>query len=286
MFGLVSLLWHVSLASAASLDRAEFLQRAENWVPDRTIRVVFEGQGKYAGRTVAAIDPVSGAWLNATQVTGVARALNGKVYRVLPDTATTVEVEQANSMWGLGYLIPQAFITALVETPSIVKEATLEGSVWTLRCTQPGSEVLGDAFIRVDDTTGRVLSFEMENPEDRRRMDFNWKGTDVGLAVYADKRVPAGDRVSLEWDVPPAMFQPASLEAEVAESRVIVNKKLQAIASGYRQEADGTWTPPPAGSESPVPFSNGLARYRTPFILGGLVIVGLAVGHILRRRAA
>lgn len=286
MIGLVSLLWHVSLSSAASPDRTAFLQRAENWVPEKTIRVVFEGQGNRSGRTVAAIDPVSGAWLNATQVTGVARALNGKVYRVLPDTATTVEVEQANSMWGLGYLIPQAFITALVETPSIVKEATLEGSIWTLRCTQPGSEVLGDAFIRVDDTTGRVLSFELENPEDRRRMDFNWEGTDVGVAVYADKRVPASDRVSVEWDVPASMFQPASLEAEVAESRVIVDKKLQAIASGYRQEPDGTWTPPPAESQTTVPFSNGLARYRTPLILGGLIVVGLATAHIIRRRTA
>lgn len=275
-----------SVGTGSDQSRDEFVRAAAGWLPSRPVVVEFEAEGESAGRTVAGLDARTGAWFMATQVAGVGRDAQGGVYRILEDSVVPVRVEQTGSPWALGWLIPQAFILAIVEEPGIIQRLERNEAGWTVVCSQPGSAPLGNAVIRIDAGTGNVLSFQLENPDDRRKLEFDWSRDGVGLAGSADG-MTTQTRKQVDWSSGTAEFTSASVARRVVENRVQVGTKLQALAAGYRQDSQGEWiAPEPSNQEvarSVDPFTR---RYRVPLLVGGVLVLGIAAAQIIRRRSA
>lgn len=267
-------------------NHKEFARLAAGWLPSRPVIVEFEAQGESAGLTVAGLDARTGAWFMATQVGGVGRDLQGGVYRILEEGTAPVSVEQTGSPWMLGWLISQAFILGIVEEPEIIQRLERTDSGWTVVCSPPGSAPLGNALIRIDAATGNVLSFELENPNDRRRLDFVWSQDGVGLATSADGMMTQTRKV-VDWSADMDAFMPTSVAKRVVQNRVEVGTRLQAIAAGYRQDSGGEWLAPKSASQEVAQFNDPFTRrYRTPLLVGGVLILGVAVVQIIRRRVA
>lgn len=275
-----------SLASDDARARGQFLAEIESWLPTSPVVVVFEAEGGGSGRTVCGLDPLSGAWFMTTQEAGLGRTSDARIFRIPGDGQDPIWTDDPGSPWSLGWLIPQAFILAIAEDPAMVKHAERDASTWLVTCTTPSSAQLGDAIIRVESDSGRVLSFERLNENDRRRLDFDWNQDGIGLARSSSGMITQ-NRKSVQWDASVTDFTPESVFRLVEQNRVIVSTRVQALASGYRESPEGDWISPEIDRRDVSTFSDPWThRFRVPFILGGIVILVIAATQIIRRRSA
>lgn len=289
---LVSVLACLSQVAWGAASREEFLSAVPSLMPANLSPIVveLEAQGRSAGRTVAGYDAKSGAWFVARQGGCVGRAPDGSRFRAeIADSGPLRRESVFAELIAVAEYIPWAYLGAFAEQPDAVLHAEKGGDgVWevTFQAIHPSIQHgRPDLMVRIDASSGRVLSIESvaENP---RRSDFVWDDSGLGFIPQDGRQLPL-KRVGLNLAASMQQFSPQAVFALMKESRVLVDQKLLAVESGYVERPDGTWSRPDQTSHSVQPFQDPWTRkFRTPLILGGTLIIGMVVFQIVRRRSA
>lgn len=273
------------LASPEGVE--EFLRESVAWLPSDPLIVVHEATRDAAGINIAGLDPVSGAWFMVNAHFASGRDPDGYRYFLKREDASPSDPMDDGRPCMVGFLLPVSLIYSMHELPESILDAEKLESGWQVRF-----EVTEDArsspprkgvHVANYDLGGRLQWHKREHPTQEIRWDYSQEDDRIERRI--PQKGPAHFKVSFEQDVSVDDFEFSAVQARIKPTYIAEQQRLAALAAGYSDDGPGEWTPPSPEDQPLVPYDTGpVARWRLPLILGGGILVAIAVGEAIRRR--
>lgn len=281
----------VSAQGVPNDTRDEFIRALDRFIPGQSgaIIVTCEAIEKQAGINTAGYDAASGAWFLASQTGCAGRDIHGQLYRAnVKDAELSKMQPYFAELVSIAKDIPRCYLIAMRSQPEMIVDAELgPDGVWRVLYHAVDPANITDRApweLRVDDETGHVLSNRWTVSEDSPITEYDWEGTTVGRRVQSEPMNRVRTFVDEQADL--AEFEPEKVLQRAKSYRIQVDQKLNALSSGYVQNDEGEWVP----GEQPQPtqpFNDPLTRtYRTPLIVGGVLVFLIAITQLIRKGRA
>lgn len=275
--------------SAAEGSVQAFLQASRSWLPDGPVIMTREAVGEAIGLAYAGYDPTTGAWFMAGPMVSGGRDASGRSYLIKAGQDEIITPVHEPLPYHIGTLLPVAILASMHERPGIITEAVQRDGSWlvTYRVTMDRTKsppVTKQFVAQFDAASGRMLSHERSDAEDRQRVEFDL--SNPRLERMIDRDGGPQHKVSLESDVTAASFTPEAIRARMKAADIAIQQKSAAVLAGYVEDGEGNWSPPSREQET-IPYAgNAVKRFRIPLILLGVVLAGVAAIELFRRRGA
>lgn len=274
----------------ASDRRDEFLAALEQLIPKQLdpIIVTYEAPGHSAGISTAGYDAASGAWFSARQNGYAGITPDGRYFRT---DQHDIKLDGSQSFYavlmGIAEEIPWCFLISMRSYPDMVVGAELDkDGVWNVlyHAIEPSriEDERAPWLLRVDAETGHVLSNRWTVSKESPITEFDWNGTTVGMRT---KSRNSADRIRtfLDDHAELSEFEPERVSVRTKEYQLRVDQKLTALSSGYIQTDEGEWVLDEHAQHVESLNDPLTRRFRTPLVIGGVLVLLVAVVQIIRK---
>lgn len=265
----------------------EFLGASKGWLPPGPVIVVREAEDKWAGVVYVGLDPGTGAWFRVAGTQAGGRNPDGTTYYLRRGEGEPAEHPEPALPMHIGTLMPASILASLHERPEMIVAVERTGDLWKvtyeLEFDAGGGVVLKPrARAEFSSETGRMLRHIRLDMTPPHTQTFELTDEGVERAIQDEDSVPFIYR--LEEGVSGEDFWQAAVLPRMEAAHLAKEQKLAAISAGYTQTSSGEWSPPRGGEQTTPYAGRAVMRFRTPLILLGIVLVGVAAIEIYRRR--
>lgn len=266
-----------------------FLAASKGWLPTRPVIVVREAEDRWAGVDYAGLDPGTGAWFRVARDRAGGRNPDGTTYYLRRGGGEPVEHPEPVLPMHIGTLMPASILASLHERPEMIVAVERDGDLWKVTYEsnyEAGSGRTSTTRARAEfsSETGRMLRHTRLDMTPPHTQEFEFTAEGVERAIRDKDSVPFGYR--LEEGVSGEDFWQAAVLPRMEAAHLATEQKLAAISAGYTQNSSGEWSPPSGGQQTTPYAGRGVMRFRTPLILLGAILVGIAAIEMYRRRSA